>query len=72
VGDRRLLAGEPPALVLAQPGNKGDLARKIQDVLGNHLLAEKLATTGLQRSENYKWAVLAEAVSRKFLSHIYG
>jgi len=72
VGDRKILAGDPPAIKLAQPGSIGDLARKIQDVLDTRLLAEKLVTTGLQRSENYKWAVIAEAVSRKFLSHIYG
>lgn len=71
VGDRKLLAGDPPAVKLAQPGNKEDLARKIQDVLDTHLLAEKLVTTGLQRSKKYNWAVIAEAVSQKFLSHVY-
>lgn len=71
VGDRKTLAGDPPAVKLAQPGSKVDLAMKIQDVLDSNLLAEKLVTTGLQRSEYYKWAVIAEAVSRKFLSHVY-
>ncbi len=71
VGDRKTLAGDPPAVKLAQPGSKVDLAIKIQDVLDSNLLAEKLVTTGLQRSEYYKWAVIAEAVSRKFLSHVY-
>jgi len=71
VGDRKVLGGNPPAVKLAQPGSEVDLARKIQDVLDSPLLAEKLVTIGLQRSESYNWAVIAEEVSRKFLSHVY-
>lgn len=59
VGDRRILAGDPPAALLAQPGSVKDLAAKIQEILDSPELASQLAETGLQRSAAYDWAKIA-------------
>ena len=72
VGDRKILAGDPPAATLAQPGSEEDLAQKIQQVLDSKSFAAKQVAIGLQRSMDYDWAVIAEAANRKIINHIYG
>jgi glycosyltransferase involved in cell wall biosynthesis len=68
VGDRRTIAGDPEAALLAQPGNAESLANEIIEVLGNHELAKKLQEQGFQRVEFYYWDKLSlqlEAVYRQ-------
>ncbi len=72
VGDRKILAGDPPATTLAQPGSEEDLAQKIQQVLDSNSFAAKQINIGLQRSMDYDWALIAEDASQKIISHIYG
>ncbi|MDD3472956.1 MAG: glycosyltransferase family 4 protein [Syntrophaceae bacterium] len=67
VGDRKILAGDPPAAVLTQAGNENDLAQKIQGVFGDLALACRLPATGLERSAHYDWSIIAT----KFLKEIY-
>lgn len=70
VGDRKILAGDPPAAMLAQPGSEGDLAQKIEGVLDFPMLAAGLVSTGLQRSTNYDWSVIAGTGRQKIINHI--
>lgn len=70
VGDRRKLLGDPPAGVLAQPGEADSLAAAILEVLQNHSLAETLIQTGKQRAARYSWdrlGVEMESVYRRVL-----
>lgn len=72
VGDRELLMGDPPAGLLARPGDASDLARRILDVLTDPELAGELSRRGLERARGYSWAdlthelipVMAQYISR--------
>jgi glycosyltransferase involved in cell wall biosynthesis len=60
VGDRQRLLGDPPAGLLAIPGDASSLASEILRVLQNPELAAALKTRGLQRAAGYFWDVLAK------------
>jgi glycogen(starch) synthase len=73
VGDRRLLLGDPPAGMLARPGDAGALAQAILAVLENPDLSQTLRQRGLARVPDYYWDHLAEeldGIYRKFLGGI--
>jgi glycosyltransferase involved in cell wall biosynthesis len=55
VGDRRGLAGEPPAALLARPGDPAALAAAILQVISDRDCAEALRQRGLARVEAFYW-----------------
>lgn len=59
VGDRKLLAADPPAALLALAGDPSDLADKITSVLGNQELAEELSERGILRAPLFYWTRLS-------------
>ena len=59
VGDRRLLLGEPPAGLLASPGDPLSLAETILKILNDQDLAQTLSKRGLERVKTYFWDQLA-------------
>ncbi len=71
VGDRAWLIGDPPAGLIAQPGDKAALAQAICQVLEHPDLAQALRRLGLQRVEAYYWDRLVhqiDVVYRQFAS----
>ena len=58
VGDRRILAGEPAAALLAVPGDSQDLAEKINSILNDDRLKAKLQSTGLEQVKEYTWKAI--------------
>jgi glycosyltransferase involved in cell wall biosynthesis len=70
VGDRQQLIGDPPAGLLAQPGDSRSLADAILRVLRDHSLAEILIRAGRERAATYSWDKLGvemESVYRRVL-----
>jgi glycosyltransferase involved in cell wall biosynthesis len=55
VGDRRVLAGAPPAASLVRPGDPLELAETLVNLLSNPQERETLRRRGLERVENYYW-----------------
>lgn len=68
VGDRGRLLGDPPAGLLAKPGDAGSLAEEILRILQDAGLAAELKARGLQRAEEYYWDVLARQMEQVYLS----
>jgi len=66
VGDRRWLAGDPPAALLAQSDSEESLADALTQVLGNIDLAQSLRERGLRRVEAYNWDQIIERVAWVF------
>jgi glycosyltransferase involved in cell wall biosynthesis len=58
VGDRAYLAGEPPSILLAEPGDSQDLAEKISSILTDPKLAKYMRHIGIERAKNYYWTNL--------------
>jgi glycosyltransferase involved in cell wall biosynthesis len=72
VGDRRILASDPPAILLAQPGDPDSFAEAIQHILKNPELANTLRQRGYQRVQNYYWDKLAGQMEVVYRNHIKG
>lgn len=68
VGDRRRLLGDPPAGLLAQPGDADSLANAILQVLSDAKLSASVAQRGLARANDYYWDVLARQMEQVYLS----
>ncbi|MCP4287096.1 MAG: hypothetical protein GY792_22045, partial [Gammaproteobacteria bacterium] len=71
VGDRQNLIGDPPAGLLAAPGDPASLAEAILKILQDSALASALRENGLARISDFYWARLAQqldAVYRKVIS----
>ena len=68
VGDRGRLLGDPPAGLLAKPGDAGSLAEEILRILQDAGLAAELKARGLQRAGEYYWDVLARQMEQVYLS----
>ncbi len=71
VGDRQNLIGDPPAGLLAAPGDPASLAEAILKILQDSALARALRENGLARISDFYWARLAQqldAVYRKVIS----
>lgn len=62
VGDRRILAGDPPAALLAKPGDAADLADKLITVLTQPECAQPLIQQGRARIKTYNWQDLTGIV----------
>jgi glycosyltransferase involved in cell wall biosynthesis len=70
VGDRRFLLGDPPAGLLARPGDPTSLAEQIVQVLTRRALAESLRQRGKQRVQSYYWDALAGDLEAIYLANI--
>jgi glycosyltransferase involved in cell wall biosynthesis len=60
VGDRGELLGNPPAGLLANPGDATDLAMTLKRILLDPNLASDLSNRGLEQVKRYTWDVLGE------------
>jgi glycosyltransferase involved in cell wall biosynthesis len=67
VGDRPTLLGDPPAGLLARPGDPDSLAETILQVLSGPVLAETLRQNGQTRVQNYFWDQLARSLEAVYL-----
>jgi glycosyltransferase involved in cell wall biosynthesis len=72
VGDRRLLAGDPPGALLAIPGDPHELARALFAVLNDPQLSHTLATNALERVEKFHWSVLARELDQEIIKRKKG
>jgi glycosyltransferase involved in cell wall biosynthesis len=69
VGERLRLAGDPPAILLAQPaGDVQALALSIQSVLTSVELADSLRNRGLERVKDFSWDLLARELESVYLA----
>lgn len=69
VGDRKIVLGDPPAGLLAAPGEAGSLARAILEVLQNEDLAQRLCRLGMDRIGQYSWDQLAQNLDQVYRIH---
>jgi glycosyltransferase involved in cell wall biosynthesis len=69
VGDRRIVMGEPPAGLLALPGDVHSLADQICQVLQNEELANQLRRQGRERISQYAWDRLAQDLDEAYRAH---
>jgi glycosyltransferase involved in cell wall biosynthesis len=67
VGDRRSLLGEPPAGLLACPGDPASLAGAILSVLQDADFAASLRTLGYERVRAYRWEQIAAGQETQYL-----
>ena len=65
-GDRRLLLGEPPAGLLARPGDSSSLAEQILKALTDPYLAERLRQHGAERVQAYYWDFLVKDLDQLY------
>ena len=65
-GDRRILLGDPPAGLLAHPGDPASLAVEIGKVLSDAGLAMTLRQRGLERVEDFYWDVLVKDLEQVY------
>ena len=59
VGDRKMLAGEPPALVLVEPGNPDALAAELERLINNPSILLQLKTIARVRALAFDWAKIS-------------
>jgi glycosyltransferase involved in cell wall biosynthesis len=69
VGDRKIVIGDPPAGLLAIPGQACSLALMILRVLENENLAQQLRESGTERINQYAWDKLAQDLEVSYLFH---
>jgi glycosyltransferase involved in cell wall biosynthesis len=68
VGDRRSLLGDPPAGLLARPGDLTSLAEQILLLLTNTDFADEIRDRGLGRVKAYDWEKSAITLNQAYLS----
>jgi glycosyltransferase involved in cell wall biosynthesis len=68
VGDRKMVMGDPPAGLLAAPGDTDSLAQAILRVLSTPGLTEELRQLGSKRAVEYDWERLAQRLESVYLS----
>jgi glycosyltransferase involved in cell wall biosynthesis len=66
VGDRSEIIGNPPAGVLAIPGDSDSLSEVIIRVLSNDRLSKEVTLFGRQRVQNFTWTKLAEKMNKEY------
>jgi len=71
VGDRRILAGDPPAALLAAPGSPGALAEALLAVLKDPQLACSLVKAAEERLLLFRWDVLAGGFEQDLLKRVH-
>ena len=67
VGDRRLLAGNPPAALLVNPGDPEAMASAIQRIIGSPVLTKNLRNAGQNRVEQFTWDTLTQQLNEEIL-----
>ena len=70
VGDRKLVLGQPPAGLLARPGEARSLAEALLQVLTNPDQAQALRQAGAKRSEEFDWDRLAQRLESSYLNFV--
>lgn len=70
VGDRLLLAGDPPAALIVSPGDEESLANGLLSILGDPLLQSRLKTAATNRVGDYSWPILATRTHHIFASDV--
>jgi glycosyltransferase involved in cell wall biosynthesis len=70
VGDRRQLLGDPPAGVLARPGDPDSLAKAIHSIIINPEMAGELRQRGFERVNTFTWDKLANMLNKQFLDRL--
>lgn len=66
VGDRSLLLGNPPAGMLAQPGDADSLASVLLEVIQNPALSAQFVQRGFQQVEKYYWDTIAQQLDQVY------
>lgn len=66
VGDRKILAGDPPAALLAKPGDAKDLAEQIFNAISYSELSAHLSALGRERVKAYLWEEIVAQKSELF------
>lgn len=64
VGDRRILASNPPAALFFGAGNFADLATKILYVINGKEIINQLSSVGLNLVKRFEWSTLANEFSK--------
>lgn len=59
VGDRKILANNPPAALFFEAGNHTDLANKILFVINNEKIKNQLILLGFNLVQRYEWSAIA-------------
>lgn len=59
VGDRRLLAGEPPALLLVKPGSPDTLAAELEKLINSSSVLFQLRNIAKVRAELFDWSKIS-------------
>jgi glycosyltransferase involved in cell wall biosynthesis len=67
VGDRKVILGDPPAGMLAVPGDAQSLASGIQAILGDPQLSGQLRQLGMNMVHKYDWALLAQNIETAYM-----
>jgi len=67
VGDRRSLLEQPPAGLLAKPGDAASLANVILQVLKDPALADEIRRNGYERARSFDWKALAKEMEKVYL-----
>jgi glycosyltransferase involved in cell wall biosynthesis len=70
VGDRRMIAGDPSAALLASPGSAESLASNILEIINNPALADRLIEQGFQRVEFYYWDQLSPQLEELYRQQV--
>ena len=66
VGDRRMILGEPPAGLLATPGNPISFAEQISTLLADPELVTEINHRASQRLKKYSWNELALSLDQLY------
>jgi glycosyltransferase involved in cell wall biosynthesis len=69
VGDRRILAGQPPAALLVESGSPLSLAQASLTILKDHRLADQLRQQGYTRVKEYTWNRITDGIATIFTEH---
>ena len=67
VGDRRLLAGDPPAAVIIPPGSSEELSKAVIDLLNDQEKTAALVESGLSKARDYSWHKIINEPARIFI-----
>lgn len=66
VGDRRLLAGDPPALVLVKPGSPEALAAELEKLINNPSVLLALKSIAKARARGFDWSKISLEAESEF------
>lgn len=66
VGDRKMLAGEPPALLLVEPGSPDALAAELERLINDPSILLQLKTIARVRVQAFDWAKISSDVKNVF------